>query len=123
MRHFDEAHRIWKEFVPKKGQAETVQGELLRAVEKLRDEASRNGNVNWDEGFEILLAYVEGRLLDPEVFNPLVLAKTSAVLSRLKNFEYPYTEDDHYDHLGDCVVEYFTHHGSQLHLQNSALKR
>jgi hypothetical protein len=29
-----------------RGLADTVQGELLRAVEKLRDEAQRNGNVN-----------------------------------------------------------------------------
>jgi hypothetical protein len=47
--------KIWRQFVPSAGQAETVQGELLRAMEKLRDEAARNGNGNWDEGFETLL--------------------------------------------------------------------
>jgi len=31
--HFDEAKHIWKTFVPKSGQAETVQGELLRGQE------------------------------------------------------------------------------------------
>ena len=32
----DEARAIWKEFAPPSGQADTVQGELMRAVEKLR---------------------------------------------------------------------------------------
>ncbi|MEI9930892.1 MAG: hypothetical protein WDM89_10165 [Rhizomicrobium sp.] len=59
MRHLDEARKIWAEFVPKSGQADTAQGELLRAVEKLRDGAIRNGNCNWDQGFEILLGYLE----------------------------------------------------------------
>ncbi len=70
MEHFQEASAIWMQFVPRSGQAETVQGELLRAVEKLRDGAIRNGNTNWDQGFEILLAYVGGHLLDPVVFSP-----------------------------------------------------
>ena len=30
---------IWKTFVPSSGQAEYVQGELLRAIAKLQDEA------------------------------------------------------------------------------------
>ncbi len=41
---------IWSNYVPKSGQSETVQGELLRAIEKLRDEAHRNGNINWMTG-------------------------------------------------------------------------
>jgi hypothetical protein len=45
--YFEEAQDIWKNFVPPSGQAATVQGELLRAIEKLRDEAMRNGNGNW----------------------------------------------------------------------------
>jgi hypothetical protein len=36
---------IWKTYVPKSGQAETIQGELSRACEKLADEAQRNGNI------------------------------------------------------------------------------
>jgi hypothetical protein len=40
---------IWRHMVPKSGQSGTVQGELLRAVEKLRWEAQSNGNINRDE--------------------------------------------------------------------------
>jgi hypothetical protein len=51
-----DAKRIWKTCIPPSGKATTVQGELLRAVEKLRDEAQRNGNANWDDGHAILAA-------------------------------------------------------------------
>lgn len=57
MDYFEEAKAIWDRHVPRVGQSKTVEGEMLRAVEKLRDEAVRNGNGNWDEGFETLLAY------------------------------------------------------------------
>ena len=53
---------IWQTYVPRSGQSLTVQGELLRANEKLRDEAHRNGNANWDEGHELLARYILDRL-------------------------------------------------------------
>lgn len=60
--------RLWGELVPARGQAETVQGELLRCVGKLTDEAYRNGNQNWDENFERMARFVGRTLDDPEVF-------------------------------------------------------
>lgn len=47
VKYQQEARSLWQTSVPPRGQAATVQGELLRAVEKLRDEARRNGNLNW----------------------------------------------------------------------------
>ena len=47
--YLEKGKYIWQNFVPKSGQAETVQGELLRAIEKLRDEAHRNGNANFNK--------------------------------------------------------------------------
>lgn len=123
MQHLEEAKNIWRQFVPPAGQADTVQGELLRAVEKLRDEAARNGNANWDNGFEILLTYLDGHLLDPEVYAPDVIATSKSILTRLRDFDWPVVEDEPYDELGDRVVEYFRHHGSQPHAHNPYLKR
>ncbi len=121
--HFEEAKSIWQTFVPKRGQAETVQGELLRSVEKLRDESIRNGNINWDGGFETLLQFAESRLTDPAVYSAEVIASTSAAFSRLQDYEHPYLEDDLYDQLGDRVVEYFRHYGSLPHVNNPNLHR
>jgi len=69
MSYETEARTIWKTYVPPSGQAKTVQGELLRAVEKLRDEAQRNGNVNWDDGHKILARFVRTTLIDSGLFD------------------------------------------------------
>jgi hypothetical protein len=61
---------IWHNMVPPKGQASTIQGELLRAVEKLRWEAQQNGNINWDGGFVILVSFLEEHLLGPGFSSP-----------------------------------------------------
>ena len=123
MEHFQEAKAIWMQFIPKSGQAETVQGELLRAVEKLRDGAIRNGNVNWDQGFEILLAYLDGHLLDRAVFSPDAIRRTGAILARLRDHADPLLDDGPYDALSDRVVEYHRHHGSRPHAVNPRLRR
>lgn len=123
MQFLDEAKFIWREFVPRSGQAETVQGELLRAVEKLRDEALRNGNGNWDNGFEILLCYLEQRLLDRSTYSAASIARTRSILGRLRNFKKPLLEDEPYDELGDRVVEFYRCHGSLPHTPNPNLLR
>lgn len=123
MDYLEEGRNIWSQFVPKSGQAQTVQGELLRAVEKLRDEAIRNGNANWDGGFGILLEFLDDHLLDTDVFAPNVLGKTKDILERLRDYERPLLEDAPYDALGDRVVDYFRRYGSQPHTTNPELYR
>ena len=58
MNYFEEGKQIWKSFVPKSGQAETVQGELLRAVEKLsaRDKNNVERYLKRDSGCVFELA-------------------------------------------------------------------
>jgi hypothetical protein len=123
MQYFEEASRIWREYVPKSGQSDTIQGELLRSVEKLRDEATRNGNMNWDAGFELLICFVESKLLDKKVYSEATIAATRATLVRLKDYDHPCLDDEQYDGLGDRVVEYFRYYGSQPHLKNPELHR
>lgn len=123
MDYLEEGKDIWSQFVPKSGQAQTVQGELLRAVEKLRDEAVRNGNGNWDRGFDILLSFIESHLLDEGAFAPDIIERTKRILTRLRDYDDPLLKDGPYDTLGDRVVDYFYHYGSQPHPNNPELNR
>ena len=123
MRYFDEARTIWMTKVPPNGQADTIEGELLRAVEKLRREAQGNGNINWDEGFEILIRFLRTHLLDAAVYPDDVLKATRAILDRLSRPGLPVVEDGPYDELGDRVVEWYRHNGSRPHLRNPNLYR
>ena len=63
-----EQARLWNALVPADGQAETLQGELVRIVGKLTDQAFRNGNMNWDEDHERMWRFVGHHLDDPATF-------------------------------------------------------
>jgi len=123
MSYFDEASEIWRTFVPPAGQATTVQGELLRAVEKLRDEAIRNGNGNWDDGFETLLTYLQRHLFDESVYPTEVLTETRTILAGLRGEGDLWLQDEPYDFLADRVVDYYRHHGSRPHQIDPSLHR
>ena len=69
LKWWDEHERLWSELVPASGQSQTVQGELIRCTGRFSDEAYRNGNANWDEGYERMLAFVARSLDDPNTFD------------------------------------------------------
>lgn len=48
---FDE---IWQAFVPAKGVAKCVQGEIVRVTGRLEHEILDNGGINWDEDFRAM---------------------------------------------------------------------
>ena len=64
-----EHDRLWESLVPPEGQAETLQGELIRIAGKLTDQAFRNGNMNWDAEHVKMWRFVGKHLDDPEIFS------------------------------------------------------
>jgi hypothetical protein len=97
---------MWRTLVPPSGQAASVQGELIRAVERLRWEAQNNGNQNWDAGSELFCTFIETTLLASPNFSAQARAEITADVGRLRDIEDPYTEDDLYDRLVDRIVEF-----------------
>lgn len=119
-----DARHIWKTYVPRRGQADTVQGELLRAVEKLRDEAQRNGNINWDEHHERLLTYMRERLAMSGLFDPATTAELTADLDRLADFEHPLTDDGPFDRVTYRIVDWCRAHPEPVrHEEDPRLRR
>jgi prepilin-type processing-associated H-X9-DG protein len=114
MRYAEEARTLWQTHVPARGQAATVQGELIRAVEKVRDEAQRNGNVNWCDGHALLVGFVRHTLLTSGPFSAAVVAEIERDTGRLLDFEHPETSDEPYDRLSDRVVEWSREHPDPL---------
>lgn len=101
---------IWNTYVPKRGQATTVQGELLRANEKLRDESHRNGNVNWDEAHEILARFILDTLTTSSVLTDQAKAQLRVDIERVLDFEHPYTEDDLFDRIEHNLLDWCAAH-------------
>lgn len=122
--YFEKAKYLWQTYVPESGQAETVQGELIRAVEKLRDEAQRNGNGNWDNGHEILANYVKSTLVNSKVFNTTKVSQIESDIRRLLDYDNPYLEDDIYDRLTERIVDWYIVNQEPIpHKYNSELHR
>ena len=126
MRHFDICKNIWKELVPQTGQADTVQGELLRQAEKLRSEAQDNGNHNWDDNYAWFCEFIRDSLIKSGLFddtrsNTLCLAieyiKSCGEYARNYNLGkipdevvnpmlFAYVDDDLYDYIEDAIAEF-----------------
>ena len=123
MRYFEEARSLWQRYVPARGQADTVQGELIRAVEKLRDEAQRNGNVNWGAGYVILSGYIRTQLIGSGIFTGAAACEIAQDINRILDFEQPETSDEPYDRLTDRIVEWSRAHPEPVpHEPNPALR-
>ncbi len=98
---------IWKNFVPKSGQSDTVQGELLRANEKLRDEAHRNGNGNWDDGHELLANFIKETLSESSDLSWLQKRRLNADIEIVLNYDEPYLKDDLFDRIEKAILDWY----------------
>lgn len=128
--YVEECKYIWKNFVPKCGQANNVQGEMLRQSVKLRNEACNNGNINWDDNFEWFCDFLKNTLSQSGIFDKDKNNKLKQVLEYIKsNGKYAkkyangeindtscdivhlaYVYDDLYDYLDDAIAEYYINH-------------
>jgi hypothetical protein len=108
--------RFWDELVPGSGQADTVQGELVRAIGRLASELWRNGNINWDDGFLHFIDFLAERLNDPAVFDKPTRDQIVVDLDAIELFgDEPFSysawdEECPYDRITDRVVEWCQRH-------------
>lgn len=127
MQYAEVCKTIWQTFVPESGSSGCVQGELLRQMEKLRNEACDNGNINWDDDFVYFCDFIEDTLIKSNLFDTIRCEKISKCLSYIKeNGEYArsltngdipeyevdvvklaYTHDDLYDYVEDAIGEFY----------------
>jgi hypothetical protein len=80
----DRIQELWRELVPVGGEAETLQGELVRSIENLSDEAFRNGYINWSEKHEEFIEVLERYLLDAKTFDAQTLQKLREDLAHVQ---------------------------------------
>ena len=124
MRYPDEAKALWQTYVPAQGQADSVQGELMRGIEKLRDEAQRNGNANWDSGHVVLADFIRDTLIPSGLFDEAATAEIQTDVTRLLDADRPETSDEPYDRLTDRIVEWARAHPDPVpHPPNPDLHR
>jgi len=114
---------MWQKLVPSSGQADTVQGELLRAIEKLRDEAHRNGNANFHKDCHgLLIKYLKKYLIDESIFGKEVALEIKKELKEISYKTMPYTDNDIYNNINKRIVDWYLQNPKQVkHLKNDKL--
>lgn len=143
-KYFDECKFIWKNYVPKNGQATTLQGELLREIEKIRCEAQDNGNINWDNDYTYFCDFISKKLSEQNIFSKSEKEEIVLIMSYLKecgiyaqNYhkgeilenavdidKLAYVKDNLYDIICDKIGQLHKEHGTALpYEKNNEIKR
>jgi hypothetical protein len=120
--YLEEAKQIWQTGTEARPGRDGA-GRVLRAVEKLRDEGCRNGNQNWGDGHQRVLAYLRQHLVGLGSLPPDQTAAITASLDRIADHEHPETQDIVYDRGAAGVVLWARAHPEPIpHEQHPALK-
>ena len=122
-----EQSRLWRELVPPNGQADTLQGELVRIAGKLSDQAFRNGNMNWDDVHEQLWRFVGEKIGKDPIFTiseqSLIHESIETIIrdQECPNLSIP---DSPYYYITEKVVDWCMAYPEPIqHIKNSALRR
>jgi hypothetical protein len=96
---------LYKSLVPPLGEAETLQGELLRIIGNAEDEANRNGFMNWDEEDDRDMDLFVDQICEGSIFDEVTRRKIKECAARIKNAAHdtkellPRAEDWHFMHF------------------------
>lgn len=130
-RYQKECGDLWRQLVPASGQADTVQGELIRVVVKLEDECFRNGNMNWDMGHRMLTNFLQKYLRDTNLFDAATIGQIESDIADIRDFgsgkkqpNFKENQEDAFDRITDRIVEWCQAHPEPVkHEKNAKLKR
>jgi hypothetical protein len=119
--------RLWNALVPARGQAATLQGELIRIAGKLTDQAYRNGNCNWDADHTRMWRFVGKQLDDPETFSStqreLIREKIREIIRDRRTPDLSGDGSCYYLIMEKAVDWCMAHPALIRHQQNRVLKR
>lgn len=89
--------------IPVRGEAETIEGEMLRGLDILQDEAYRNGNANYSKNHKAFADFILENLTTFTKTNNDDIKRINDAVKKLMKAEYPCLEDDVYDYLTDQI--------------------
>jgi hypothetical protein len=113
-----EFFHLWEQLVPQSGQADTVQGELIRAIGRMDDEVASNGFANWDSGYERLSDFAL-RCLTDGTFGPQTTAGIRTDIEHIQTYarggnKNEYNLEADFDRLMQAVVGWCQRHPDKI---------
>lgn len=109
LKYPDIVNHIRTNLIPVQGKSETIEGEMLRGLDNLRDEAQRNGNVNFYKVHKEYAELISATLNNATFFNQKEKEKITKATKKLMHAKKPYLEDDLYDYLTDQICVFYRH--------------
>ncbi len=122
LEYSENGNYIQKNFVPESGQAEFVQGELLRVLEKLRNKAY--GNINFDEKcHRIFVGFLKEKLNDKDLFDNKMIKQINKDLNALDIKNQHNNNNNVYKRIHNRIVDWYFHYYKDgiKHKKNSEL--
>jgi hypothetical protein len=112
--------RLTKELVPVGGEADTLQGELVRCIGNLGDEARRNGWMNWDVGDVEAIDVLRRYLPDRAVFSDAICQQIEKSLDTVRYAGEKGADEGVFGYeelkfLAQYVAEWCQHHSDLIH--------
>ncbi len=107
-RYQKEYDELFDLLVPQSGEAESVQGELVRAIRKLESDYYRNGSANFFPSYQRLATFLRQRLRLKSIFDEETMRQIEEDIEIMRQHGRGLTGADEncYDRITDCVVEY-----------------
>lgn len=81
----EECQYIWQNYVPQRGRSKTLQGELLREIERLRYEAQDNGNINWNNEYAMYCDFISHTLTKQSFLSEIQKESVIAIMDYIKD--------------------------------------
>ena len=102
---------IYYSYVPESGKSNIIAAEMLRILFNVKDEAMRNGNMNWHREDKIGLLFIYKTLSKSEIFPFEILEEVRNDINRLLRFRRPCTDQFVYTRIERRIIEYFWNKG------------
>lgn len=102
-KYFDECKYIWENYVPKSGQADNLQGELLREIEEIT----------------LIMSYIKECGMYAQKFNSGIIPENEVDIDKIA-----YTDNNLYDIICDKIGQLQKEHNFPIpYVQNDTIKR
>ena len=112
LQHPATARKIWRESEAARTQGArptpsaagpSLAGQMLHAVETLRDEAQQHGNAGYGRPHKKMAVFVRDTLVKSGIFDKATIDRIRSATASLMKASKPYLPDDVYDQLVDLI--------------------
>lgn len=96
---------LFRDLVPPTGCSTSLQGEVVRSIDRLGSEERRNGNLNWGLGYDEFITVLRESLLDGTVFDETALDEIAACIDTVSRHGTQPQEEDQVYRAFACLIK------------------